>query len=239
MKKIIALLMLLIMTLAFVSCGSTPEPTPTPAPADDGGNDEPAPEPARQLTIGFNTNDLTNETMSFMVDVFYKYGEENNIKIMVSQDGNDTAKMQDNLENFVAGGCDGIILMNYDPTGIEPILLKLKEKGIAIVSYDEYSEIADYSFLCSNYDLGYAIGKSGAEWANEHVDDDKIVMGLMSVEIAEAAVNRSNGIEDGFLENCPRGEVFRAPADFGDLVGTFYSMLSARRSFIQEQVHSS
>ncbi|MDO5138207.1 MAG: sugar ABC transporter substrate-binding protein [Oscillospiraceae bacterium] len=227
MKKIIALLMLLIMTLAFVSCGSTPEPTPTPAPADDGGNDEPAPEPARQLTIGFNTNDLTNETMSFMVDVFYKYGEENNIKIMVSQDNQETSVTMNNIENMVSAGVDGIIFMNWDPTGIEPTVQELVDKGIAVISYDEFSEHATYSFICPNYDLGYAIGTMAANWANDAIDDEKIVFGLMSGEINEATINRSQGIEDGFKDNCPRAEVYRAPATF-PTVDCFYNMYSAR-----------
>lgn len=126
MKKIIALLMLLVLTLALVSCGGQPAPEPAPAPAD--GGDEPAPEPAKQLTIGFNTNNLTNETMSFMTDVFFKYGEENNIKILVSEDNMETAVTQNNLENMVAAGVDGIIFMNEDPVGIVPTVEMLKEK---------------------------------------------------------------------------------------------------------------
>ncbi|MBR0451673.1 MAG: substrate-binding domain-containing protein [Oscillospiraceae bacterium] len=224
MKKILAILMLLVLAFSFAACGesSTPEPTPTPS-----GGDEPAPEPEKQLIIGFNCNNLTNETMSFMVDVFYKYGEEHNIKILTSQDENDTGRTMNNLENMVAAGADGIIFMNNDPTGMASMVADLKEKGVAIVSYDEYCEYADYSFLCSYYDLGYAIGKMAAEWANENVKTEKIVYGMMGVEVNESATNRSNGIEDGFRDNCPRADIYRVPATM-PFVDCFYNMLSAR-----------
>ena len=94
-----------------------------------------------QLIIGFNTNNLTNETMTFMVDVFRQYGEEHNIKIITSQCGGNTATLLNNLENFIAGGADGIIFMNYDPEGAAPLVKDLKDKGIAVVSYDEQSDL--------------------------------------------------------------------------------------------------
>ena len=226
MKKITAWLLILILSFALVSCGGQPTPEPTPEPTPDSGETEPAPEPQRQLTIGFNTNNLTNETMSFMTDVFYKYGEENNIKILVSEDNMETAVTQNNLENMVAAGVDGIIFMNEDPVGVVPTIEMLKEKGIVVISYDEYSEEADYVFMCSNYDLGYAIGSMAGDWATEHVDDDEIIMGVMTGAFNDATTKRSAGIIDGFKEHCDRGRVYDVPAT-QPFVDCFYNMLSA------------
>jgi ABC-type sugar transport system substrate-binding protein len=206
MKKLISLLMLVVLVLALSSCGGKKED--------------------KQITIGFNTNNLTNETMSFMVDVFQKYCKENNINFMLSQDDMDIAKILSNLENFVSAGCDGVIFMNEDPVGVAPTVQMLKEKGLVVISYDEISEDADYSFVCPNYDLGYAIGKMAAEWANEAIDDDEIILGLMSGAFNEATVNRSKGITDGFLENCPKGRVYDTPATM-PFDECFYNMLQA------------
>ena len=215
----------MIMAIAMVACGA--QPAPEPAPAPEGGDEPaPAPEPAKQLTIGFNTNNLTNETMSFMTDVFYKYGEENNIKILISEDNMETAVTQNNLENMVAAGVDGIIFMNEDPVGIVPTVEMLKEKGIVVISYDEYSEEADYVFMCSNYDLGYAIGSMAGDWATKNIDDEEIVFGVMTGAFNEATTNRSAGIIDGFTEHCDRGRVYDVPAT-QPFVDCFYNMLSA------------
>ncbi|MDO5136909.1 MAG: sugar ABC transporter substrate-binding protein [Oscillospiraceae bacterium] len=225
MKKILALIMLLVLAFSFAACGGSATPEPTPAPS---GGDEPAPEPAKELIIGFNTNGLTNETMSFMVDVMRDYCNKNNIKLLTAEDNNDTAVTINNLENFVSAGVNGIIVRINDPVGMTPTIQELVDKGITVVSYDEYVEAANYSFLCSFYDLGYAIGSMAGKWADKHIpNDDKIVCGLMSVEIVEAAVNRSDGIQDGFLDNCSRGEVFRSPFN-GDQVDCWNNMLSAR-----------
>ena len=74
MKKILALIMLLVLAFSFAACGGSPTPEPAPS-----GGDEPAPAPADEYIIGFNTNGLTNETMSFMVDVMRDYCNKNNI----------------------------------------------------------------------------------------------------------------------------------------------------------------
>ena len=222
MKKILALLMLLVMAFSFAACGGSATPEPTPS-----GGDEPAPAPEKQLIIGFNTNGLTNETMSFMVDVMRDYCNQNNIKFLTAEDNNDTAVTINNLENFVSAGVNGIIVRINDPVGMTPTIQELVDKGITVVSYDEYVEAANYSFLCSFYDLGYAIGSMAGKWAEEHVKGDTVEMGLMSVEIVEAAVNRSDGIEDGFKDFCPRADVFRSPFN-GDQVDCWNNMLSAK-----------
>ena len=227
MKKFLALLMLLVLAFSFAACGGSSNGGDT---TPSGGDTTPADdktEPAKQLIIGFNTNGLTNETMSFMVDVMRDYCNQNNIKLLTAEDGNDTAVTINNLENFVSAGVDGIIVRINDPVGMTPTIQELVDKGITVVSYDEYVEAANYSFLCSFYDLGYAIGSMAGKWADEHIKDDVVEMGLMSVEIVEAAVNRSDGIQDGFLDYCSRGEVFRQPYQ-SEAVDCWNNMLSAK-----------
>ncbi len=208
MKRLFALILILVLAFTLAACGEK---------KDDG---------EKQITLAFNTNNLTNETMTFMVDVMKKYCDEHNIKFLNSQCGGDVATLQNNLENFVAGGVDGIVFMNYDEAGIEPLLLDLKEKGIALVSYDEESEICDYSFCCSNYDLGLAIGTMAAEWANEHVQGEA-KMGLLSVEGAQFLKVRSDGIQDGYNKTIKNGTTIRQPISGGGALDTYANMLSA------------
>ncbi len=205
MKKIFALILILALTFVLASCGEKEKEE-------------------EQLILAFNTNGLTNETMSFMVDVMQAYCDENNIKFLTAQDNDDFATTQTNLENFVAGGAKGIIFRNADPTASENMVGELEGKGVAIVSYDEISQNASYSFTCSFYDLGYAIGKMAAEWANEHIEGEAI-NGLMSVEVNAAAVARSDGIQDGFNQNVKNGRTVRQPISGHDFEGTWENML--------------
>ena len=127
MKRVFALILIFALAFVLASCGKKEE----------------------QLILAFNTNGLTNETMSFMVDVMQAYCDENNIKFLTAQDNDDFSTTQANLENFVAGGAKGIIFRNADPTASENMVKELEDKGIAIVSYDEISQNATYSFTCS------------------------------------------------------------------------------------------
>ena len=103
----------------------------------------------------------------------------------------------------------------------------LKDKGIAVVSYDEQSDLCDYSFLCSNQDLGYAIGKMAAEWVNENVDGP-VEVALMTTDIANFLKERGDGLERGIKENIPNVIVHRENVDpESDQVTIFSNMVSA------------
>lgn len=214
MKKLIAIIMALAILFCVTACSGAQG---TGAKKDD------------EIIIGFNTNQLTNETMTFMVDVFKTYGEEHNIKIMVSEDGGDTATLLTNLENFVAGGVDGIIFMNYDPVGVAPMLEDLKEKGIPVVSYDEYSDLCDYSFLCSNTQLGTAIGEMAADWANANLEGP-VEVALIGVDVNGFLKERGDAIEAAVKANIPDCTVYRENLGGGgasDPVTIFANMTSA------------
>ncbi len=204
MKKIFALLLILALTFVLASCGEKEK------------EDE-------QLILAFNTNGLTNETMSVMAEVMQKYCDDHGIKFLTAQDNSDFNTTQTNIENFIAGGAKGIIFRNEDPTASEVMVNEWQSKGCAIISYDEISESAAYSFTCSFYDLGYAIGKMAAEWANEHIPGEAI-NGLMSVEVNAAAVARSDGIQDGFNQNIKNGRTVRQPLG-SDFAATWENML--------------
>lgn len=81
MKKVISIILLLTLVFCLAACEKN-ESDPNAGKGD-----------GEQLIIGFNTNNLTNETMTFMVDVFRQYGEEHNIKIITSQCGGNTATL--------------------------------------------------------------------------------------------------------------------------------------------------
>lgn len=175
MKKLLSIILVLAMVLCMAACSGSGETAETPKDDAEVKADAPAAAPAEEeedepIIIGFNANSLANENMAFMAEYFRAYGEENNIKILTSECGGDTATMLSNLENFVAAGAQGIILHNYDPVGVEPLLLDLQEKGIVVVSYDEPSELCEYSFYCSNEELGQQIAQGVIDWYNENLE---------------------------------------------------------------------
>ena len=219
MKKALALVLLLVMALSFAACGGS-------SGGNSGGGSSGGKED--KICLGFNTNGLTNETMSFMADVMKKYCDEHGFDFMVAQDDGEISKMQNNLENMVAGGCDGIIFMNYDPPAMEKVVLELKEKGIKFVSYDEYSDICDYCWHMSNYDTGYAIGQMAAEWINKAIPEIKDVkVGFIAADTIKFMIDRGDGICDGLTDNCKNGvNILRTPVA-GSALDTFANLWAA------------
>ena len=220
MKKLLAIFLLLVLTVSMAACGGG---------GSNGGSGDGGKKEEDKICLGFNTNGLTNETMSFMADVMKKYCDEHGFDFMVAQDDGEISKMQNNLENMVAGGCDGIIFMNYDPPAMEKVVLELKEKGIKFVSYDEYSDVCDYCWHMSNYDTGYAIGQMGAEWVNKAIPEIKDVeIGFLSADTIQFMIDRGDGICDGFQDNCKNGcIVYRTPIANGDVLATYAGLLAA------------
>lgn len=212
MKKKVALLLSFAMLFLLCACSqNSPEPAKTDPPkegqeqSDTNQNNTTS---DKQLVVGFNANNLTNETMTYMVEVFEQYGAEHNIKILTSEDKGDTATMLSNIENLVAAGADGIILMNNDPQGVEPILQDLVDKGIPFVSYDEYSALAVNSFYGSNEQMGTAIGEMAAEWINENLEGH-VDVALIGVDQNQFLKNRGDALEKAIYDNVADVSVWR------------------------------
>lgn len=185
------------------------------------------------LTIGVYAGAEAEDCFEWS-EAFIKYAEKYNIDFVGSNskssyNGEDYSA-QWNLNELEQLPIDGLITLVKDPEVVRPYIERIKNKGIPIVSYGEYLDIADYSFVYSNYDIGYAIGEMAAEWANNNIKDDKVTLGILTVEENEAGKDRSNGIEKGFLENCPRGEVVRQPVRplSGEPREAFETMLSSK-----------
>ena len=94
MKKLLAIFLLLVLTVSMAACGGG---------GSNGGSGDGGKKEEEKICLGFNTNGLTNETMSFMADVMKKYCDEHGFDFMVAQDDGEISKMQNNLENMVAG----------------------------------------------------------------------------------------------------------------------------------------
>jgi len=223
MKKLLSIILVLIMVLSLAACSQAEQPAE--APAADAPAAE-APQAGEQLIIGFNANSLANENMSFMAEYFRAYGEENNIKILTSECQGDTATMLSNLENFVAAGAQGIILHNYDPTGVESMLLDLQEKGIVVVSYDEPSELCAHSYYVSNEDLGKQIAQNVINWYNENLEGP-VKIALFTLENYEFMKVRGDACKAALEAGIPGCTVITQDGRTTDKVDLFNNMLAA------------
>ena len=166
MKKLIALLLVLAMTLALAACGAAEAPAATEAPAADAPAAEApaAPEaPAEKsnlVGVAMPTKDLQRwiqdgdnmkkqlEAAGYTVDLQYA---ANDIPTQVSQ-----------IENMIANGCEVLVIASIDGEALGTVLDQAKAADIPVIAYDRLimgSDAVSYYATFDNWDVGVKQGE--------------------------------------------------------------------------------
>ena len=166
MKKLIALLLVLAMTLALAACGAAEAPAATEAPkADAPAAEAPAaPEaPAEKsnlVGVAMPTKDLQRwiqdganmkaqlEAAGYTVDLQYA---ANDIPTQVSQ-----------IENMIANGCEVLVIASIDGEALGTVLDQAKAADIPVIAYDRLimgSDAVSYYATFDNWDVGVKQGE--------------------------------------------------------------------------------
>ena len=164
MKKALALLLALLMLLAFAACTATP-PSEAPATPDVETPATPDPEPAAptitKVGVSMPTQSLQRwnqdganmkeqlEAAGFEVDL--QFAGDNEIPLQISQ-----------IENMIAGGCQVLVIAAIEGEALTTVLAPAKEKGIDVIAYDRLiknSDAVTYYASFDNYKVGLEQGK--------------------------------------------------------------------------------
>lgn len=150
-KKILALLMLGIMTLSLAGCSGSKEETPA-APAAESGTEaeagdaeEAEPAEGEKLTVGCVWFNLTTE---FQAKVRLKIMDEfaanyPNVEV-VEIDGNSDANTQITaVENLISQNVDCIILSPFDAEQLVPAVQEAKDAGIPLIEITVATKAGD------------------------------------------------------------------------------------------------
>jgi putative multiple sugar transport system substrate-binding protein len=163
MKKLIALLLVLAMTLALAACGAAEAPAATEAPAADAPAAEAPAAPAEKsnlVGVAMPTKDLQRwiqdganmkaqlEAAGYTVDLQYA---ANDIPTQVSQ-----------IENMIANGCEVLVIASIDGEALGTVLDQAKAAGIPVIAYDRLimgSDAVSYYATFDNWDVGVKQGE--------------------------------------------------------------------------------
>lgn len=170
-----------------------------------------------QIKIGFSIQDISNPSWSEMYKYMEAKAEEIGAQITLSDCKADPAKQIESLENFIQGDYDAMIVHCFDAESAVSTLEAAKEKGIKIIAYDTYLEIADSYFGLDNYEVGKQIAKNASEWIYETFEDGKCEVGLCNYPLNQVCLDRAAGIEDGMAEYAPNATIVaKAQAGYVD-----------------------
>lgn len=160
----------------------------------------------KPIKIGFSIQDISNPSWSEMYTHMEKKAADIGAEITLSDCKADPAKQIESLENFIQGGYDAIIVHCFDAESATSTLQEAKEKGIKIVAYDTYVDIANCYYGLDNYKVGKQIAKNAADFIGKTSPNGKVEIGICNYPLNQVCLDRAKGIEEGLKEyvpNCP------------------------------------
>lgn len=156
---------------------------------------------AEDFSVGVTCKDLTIEAYASISHYLEEQCKEAGYDITIVSASNDPAKQTQQVENFVTGGADVIIVMDpCDVGGISPAVKEAVEAGIAVIGYGYSIEGNSTELICANYSIGYQSGEQAVKWAKEN-NDGKGEFALLHLTLSsEPCYDRYNGSKDAIEE---------------------------------------
>ena len=240
MKKLLALVLALAMILALGACASdtSTETTDTDTstetadtPATDESTDTPTDteteEPAettgdkQQLKIGVSIMELTAYTWyQGVIDGCNQWLEENgdefgvDIEFVFEDSRSDVSTMLTNVENMVAAGCDGIILVPADASSAIPTMKQYVAEGIPFVIGDYAQEPSSEDDIVWSTFVGHdmrALGEKAGELAVQYLEtlgkDDPTCLFITVPTSGQVSTDRFEGFRDTVLAAFPNANI--------------------------------
>ena len=196
-KKVLSviLLMAMVATMLF-GCGGSEEA------AEESSDDAAASTPKIGITIQSLKNDYWAGVMGKLEEILKEAGWE--YTLIDCEDNAATQVSQ--IENFITDGCDFIMVHPSDAASVEGICGEALAAGIKVMCWDDPMENTTANWVLDNTALGVEIGKTAAEFINEHYTADApakvVTIGYPSTKVL---LERENGIKQGLEEACNEG----------------------------------
>lgn len=220
MKRIIALLLAAIMALTCAACSSNKKDTSASGSETATSKDETT-DPAtnagetssdKQITIGVACFSLQAEFPATInegiIDYIDELGLSDSVKVISMDAQNDTATQVSQVDNMIAQGVDGIILLPMDADGSIPCVTAAKEAGVPLVvcngsvNTEVDACVKSDDAVAGNLEMGYLAEAMGGE--------GKIAI-LHGPNGISAEVLRREGYEQ-ILKDYPNIEIVAEPA---------------------------
>ncbi len=166
--------------------------------------------------IGMSTLNLSNPFFVALTNAAQEYGKENNVEIMINDSQDQAEKQIAALENFIASGCDAIVVTAVDPAAILPVVKSARAQGIKVVCHTTKLDEYDAWVAADEYDMGHTLGVAAGEWIAANLKDQgEVQAATLNFDTIPQVINRKKGIMEGVAEKAPFVK-FVADATAGD-----------------------
>lgn len=209
MKKLIAMLLALAMVLALTACGGSSAPAETKAPeAAAPAETEAAPvEEAKTYKVGFSFYNLSNPVWAEVVDEATVYGKSLGLEVNYVDCGQDAQKQISQIETFIMGEYDAIVILPIDPAAVVDVVQEAKDAGIHVLSYSTDFEGAETNLALDPDSCGAALADMAAEFIKEKYPDGKFDWVFEDIPSIELGVLEGKAVEKRMLELFPESNL--------------------------------
>lgn len=188
MKKILAVIMSMLLTLGVVGCSST-----------ESKNEE-------NIRVGYVTMDITSPYFISMIDGMKEKAKELGIELSV-HDGKYEAQPQiDAMETLITKKVDAIILSANDTEALQPMVDKAKEAGIKVIAANVEMKNVDAFVSLNEYDYGFMGGEIAGKYVKENMNGKGEVAVLTFSQIP-AVLDRTKGLIEGIKKHAPEVKI--------------------------------
>lgn len=201
MKKILALLMVLVLSFSLVACGSDE--------VKDGGEDG-------EFTIGFVISTQTNPFFVSLKEGAEEKAKELGVELIVLDSQDDSAKELANMEDLITRNVDLILVNPTDSDSIVNSVIAANDSDIPVITVDRASNGGEVlSYIASDNIAG---GKMAGEYILEQLDGKGKVVELEGIAGTNAARERGEGFNEA-IKGTDLEVVAKQTADFDRVKG--------------------
>lgn len=151
--------------------------------------------------VGITVQSLKNAYWAGVMDKVSDLLDEEGWEYTLVDCENNAGTQVGQIENFIAAGCDLIMVHAADPVSIERICREARELGIQVMCWDDIIENSDANWILDNEVLGEEIGKAAGTFINENYSaDDPAEVTVIGYPAVRALLDRANGIKKGLEE---------------------------------------
>ena len=210
MKKIIALLLVLVIVLSLVACSNVADAPATDAPATDA----PATDALdADVVIGDRNGDGVVKVgfANIAETVYQHYKIKESFEVACANRGWELVYMCNNLDGQTAvANADQMLLMGIDymveynvDQSVAPAIMKaMNEADVPVIAIDIAHEGAVY-LGANNYGIGLVVGKYAGEYVKEVWGEAEAILIVEDAISGEAVLARTDNIVDGYREVVP------------------------------------
>lgn len=198
-KKILALMMVAVVAVGLLAGCTTKSPVAEETKTEDTADKK----EDGAYKVGISIQSLKNDYWAGVMGKLEGLMKEKGYEYTLQDCENNSSKQISQVENFITAGVDLIMVHPSDAAALETVCQQAMDAGIKVMCWDDPMENTTANWILDNTALGNDIGKTAAEFINEHYTADKpaevCVIGKPSTKVL---LERANGIKAGLEENC-------------------------------------